>query len=208
MIVSQWRLLAVSALLGVMLGGCETTQSGGTLVQQGFAAGRVGDYQRMLTLCQEAASAQAADPQAFRCLAEAQARLGYRNEAESSYLTYLDRVPGDADARLALAKLLMDNGRYTQAQVQLEKVLTQNPSNVEVLTMLGDVFRLQNLCKPALEYYDRALSLSRNHGPALEGKGKAQQGGCRSATTTHEPPVRDGGSTLRGGGAALKPGEW
>lgn len=196
MISTPVRFFLISAIsLGIS--GCLTTakaltgvedspdagrQSG--TIQQALAAGQAGNFQQMLALCRIAASTPNADPAASRCVADAQAQLGNKAEAEAGYLAHLNRMPNDVDARLALAKMLMNNGRYQDAQSQLEKAVALNPSNPDGQFLLGESYRMQNQCKPAMERYNQALFIQSNHGPAMEGRSRAQMDNCKGTDSS------------------------
>lgn len=149
-------------------------------IQDGLAAGRAGNHARMLTLCQNAMNTPGVDPLAFKCVAEAQAHLGNRLEAEAGYLTYLDRVPDDGAARLSLARLLLANNRHQPARHQMEKALAKEPKLAEAEYLLGESYRLQQQCHPAMQHYNRAIALDGGYAPALEGRTRAQREICKN----------------------------
>ncbi len=58
--------------------------------------------------------------------------------AEAEYREAIDRRPGQWRARLGLAKVLLEQERYAEAQRELEVVYAVRPNDPEVLDLLGE----------------------------------------------------------------------
>ena len=175
-------------------------------LDQGVMALRAGDYGRAAAWCRQAANEPLAAPQAFACLGDAEAGLGERGGAEAAWLAYLDRVPGDAARRHALARFYMEDGRYPQAQVQLDRVSQMGQATAETFFLQGECFRLQGQCQPALGGYHQSLRIDPTFVAARDGMERARRDICpRPTVPAARPRVQE---RFTGGGAALRPGQW
>ncbi|MBT8419501.1 MAG: hypothetical protein KJO08_01425, partial [Gammaproteobacteria bacterium] len=108
---------------GVLAGCVALTACVTTNIQLAQEQERAGNYQAMLTYCKQAAQEPNPDSWAFLCQGDANMRLGDRQAAETAYLTFLDRMPNDVDARLKLIDIYMSDGRFAAAQQHVEEVL-------------------------------------------------------------------------------------
>ena len=187
-----------------LLAGCATN------LQRGQEAGRAGDYQAMLQHCQMAAKEKNPNPQAFRCIGDAQMRLGNRGKAETAYLTYLDNIPDDTDVRLQLVEMYMESGRYPAAQTHVEKVLQFDPSSYRAHYLLGEIHRTNKLCASAEDAYERALEINPGYFQAKAGLEKVDEicPPVKPPRTVVKPPVVKKEKVFKGGGKALKESEW
>ncbi|WP_374448747.1 tetratricopeptide repeat protein [Stella sp.] len=175
-------------------------------LEQGMTALRMGDYARAAAWCRQAAGEVAASPQAFACLGDAELGMGNRAGAEAAWLAYLDRVPNDVPRRHALARFYMQDGRYPQAQNQLDRVSQMGLGTAETFFLVAEIFRVQGQCQPALGSYQQSLRLDASYAPSHEGMQRAQREICpRMPAPAPRPRVQD---RMTGGGAVLRPGQW
>ena len=91
-------------------------------------------------------------------------------QAEVSYDAYLQRNPGDLEARSRLGDLYVREKNYTQAQEQYRIVLTSNPDYSLALLGLARLAAWQDQRDESLRLYDRVLKQDANNGEALTGK--------------------------------------
>ncbi len=175
-------------------------------LEQGSMALRAGDFGRAAAWCRQAANETLAAPQAFACLGDAEHGLGNRPAAEAAWLAYLDRVPGDAVRRQSLARFYMEDGRYPQAQAQLDRVSQLGQATAETFFLLGECFRLQAQCQPAVGNYQQSLRIDPSFIPARDGLERATREICpRQPAPAPRPRVQE---RFTGGGAVLRPGQW
>lgn len=194
--------IAISLIATFLLAGCATN------LQRGEEAGRIGDYRAMLQHCEMAAKEKNPDPTAFRCIGDAQMQLGNRSAAEAAYLTYLNSVPNDSGVRLGLAKIYMDSGRIQAAQTQVEQALQYDPTNYEAHYFLGEIHRTNKSCAPAQMAYDRALEINPDFYQAKAGLEKLDQICPKKPKPAPVQPAVKKEKVFKGGGKALKEGEW
>jgi len=200
-----------AALLTASLAACATDQEKVVLVPTASALEQckaallnAEPPQTTIPLCQRAASTPGIDPAAHLYLGQALLSGGLRPEAKAEYALYIS-LTGAPDAAVTLAKLQIEDGELTQAQVLVEHTLSHNPSYVEAHELLGEIGRLRHDCRLALAGYDGALRLSPGYGPAMEGKALLLRTvGCAAPAA----PVIKGGPTLQGGAKALRPDQW
>jgi serine/threonine protein kinase/Tfp pilus assembly protein PilF len=87
-------------------------------------------------------------------------------EAEAAYEAALKVNPGDAEAQLGRARLLLDQGRYDEAARSLDRYLEQGKPSAEVYRLRGLARAWLGEFPRAVEDYTRALALqadSRTH---------------------------------------------
>ncbi|NPA42984.1 MAG: tetratricopeptide repeat protein [Chlorobi bacterium] len=90
---------------------------------------------------------------------------GELREAVRWYARILEARPGDYDARLALARLYVQTGRYEEAERLFEQMLEEDPSDAEALKGLGDVYLYTDRYDSAIAYYRRAVEAAPDHIP-------------------------------------------
>lgn len=91
-------------------------------------------------------------------------------QAEQAYDAYLQRNPGDLEARSRLGGLFARGKDYTSAQEQYRIVLASNPNYPVALIGMARLAAWQDRREESLQLYDRALKLDPNNGDALTGK--------------------------------------
>lgn len=206
---------AALAAMAVSVVACETDGGAPPVVapvlsplETGLGALRLGDYGRAATLCRQASVEPNPAPPAFACLGDAERGMGNRAGAEAAWLAYLERVPNDVARRHALARFYMEDGRYPQAQNQLDRVSQMGLGTAETFFLVAEIFRVQGQCQPALGSYQQSLRLDANYAPSYEGMQRAQREICQrmpAPAPRPQPRVQD---RMTGGGAVLRPGQW
>jgi tetratricopeptide (TPR) repeat protein len=68
--------------------------------------------------------------------------------------------PKDADARVKLASLYLDQAMYPQAQTELEAALSSNANHIAALSLLGTIYEHNGQISKAVTYYKKAIDLS------------------------------------------------
>lgn len=102
--------------------------------------------------------------------AEAYAAAGNRPAARQTYLSYLQRKPGDLLARCQLARLEELNKNYGQAASQYRIVLSSNPDFIPALVGMARIDSWQGLLDRSLALYDHVLRFEPDNSEALTGK--------------------------------------
>lgn len=181
----NWMRAAAMAALAASVAACETDDKPPPVVapvvstlEGGQAAFRAGDYNRAATLCRQASAEPNPSPAAFACLADAERGLGNRPQAEIAMQAYVERVPADVPRRHQLARFYIEDGRFTQAQVQLDRVSQLGLATAETFFLVADIFRLQGQCDAALGNYRQALRIDPNYAPAHEMQDRARREIC------------------------------
>lgn len=158
--------------------------------------------------CRQSAQNAATDPLTYKCIGDARLDQGDREAAIEAYLAYLAKEPADYAVRLQLAELLIETGRYEQAQMHLEQLTDSHASNADVFFLLGEAHRLAGHCDPALRAYQDALRHSPGLYPAQQGLAQTKNETCgtRYQSENKEPVILH--NKPQGGGAALREDQW
>jgi tetratricopeptide (TPR) repeat protein len=125
-----------------------------------------GDFEGMRAICLAGAEGPEAPPWALGCLAQAELALGRPVEAERAYRRYLQAQPEDVGARLAVARIQIDDGRPEAARDSVKAALAVAPNNAEAHFLLGEAYRRAGACRGATTAYRRALALAPKHAQA------------------------------------------
>ncbi|BBK41606.1 hypothetical protein STVA_16260 [Allostella vacuolata] len=188
-----WAGLAVGAML---LAACEPEPPPALPVQvlstleQGQAALRLGDFENAARLCREASQMSNPSPWAFACLSDAERGLGRKPEAERALEGYVERVPSDVVRRHALARLYIDDGRFPQAQIQLDRVSQLGLATADTFFLVAEIFRLQGNCQAALGNYRQSLRIDPNYSPTHDGLARARREICPLRPVVRRPPPK------------------
>lgn len=135
---------------------------------------------------------------AFAQLAEEYRRSGQTDEAVRICRDGLTRHPGYLSARVTLGRALLDLGELAEARGEFEFVVAEAPENLAAVRGLAEIFHREGQASEALDYYRRALALSR-HDPEIEeivqqlsrqvGAATADPAGALSFEEAHEELV-------------------
>jgi tetratricopeptide (TPR) repeat protein len=90
-------------------------------------------------------------------LAALSASLGHKEEAIAHYKAALATGRSPLATHVALAKLQLELGQHDDAQVELDKVIDENPSTPDALYTLGKVWEARGDQVRAVQEYRRAL---------------------------------------------------
>jgi len=107
---------------------------------------------------------------AWKRTAEAYDAADRIQQAEAAYDAYLQRSPGDLDARTKLGSLFVREKNYARAQEQYRMVLSSNPNYPPALIGMARMAAWQGQHEEALRLYDRVLRLDPSNGEAEVGK--------------------------------------
>jgi len=94
-------------------------------------------------------------------------------EVEKAYHRWAHYVPVSPDRRLALAKTLFGMGRYTEAAIQLRRLLKQRQGTAGDYLLLAETCLKLNLYTEALEYLDKCLERKPKQKTAVREKANA-----------------------------------
>jgi tetratricopeptide (TPR) repeat protein len=106
---------------------CGYTDDDRLFFNLGMAYTERGDSRRALAALERAAGLNADNPDNFFGLGVANQLAGRQAEAEAALLDALRLDDGHADARLALIRLYLDQGRWEDARRQLERIKPGDP---------------------------------------------------------------------------------
>jgi len=119
---------------------------------------------------QKMAERSGAPATAWKRTAEAHDAAGHPQQAEAAYDAYLQRNPGDLDARAKLGNLFTREKAYAKAQEQYRMVLSANPNNSSALIGMARLSAWQGQYQESLRLYDRVLRLNPSSAEAEVGK--------------------------------------
>ena len=131
---------------------------------------RMGADARMHALLDRIGSLGPATPEQQAALAELERRIagrraralhatGRANEAAGIYRELLRTSPGDRDAQLALAEILVDRGELAEAQPLVESALRSQPDDPRVLASAGRLAQRAGRIGEAIAYEQRSLAV-------------------------------------------------
>jgi tetratricopeptide (TPR) repeat protein len=75
-------------------------------------------------------------------------------------LSAVNKDPKDADARVKLANLYVEQEMWSDAQSQLETALSANKNHIAALALMGTVYEHNGQISKAIDYYKKSISLS------------------------------------------------
>ncbi len=220
----RWQLLVpFVALLG--LTACETEQvvSTETIVvrepsgEEAFNRGRryfdEGDFRAAVEEFTIATRRNPNFAEAFYGLGRSHEKLGATSRAQDAYRDCLNIQPGHAKANYQLALIYFQAAQYTQAEGHFKRALATDAGSYRAHFYLGEIGRLQGQCQPAKRHYQQALAIKSDFYDAEEALRELERDNCRvakeKAPSVKRAPVKPKvEEEFRGGGRALKPGEW
>jgi tetratricopeptide (TPR) repeat protein len=109
------------------------------------------------------------EPVALNLLGTIRAKQGRINEAETLFVRSVVNDPRYSGARMNLAYLYLQKREPAKAVVQLKEIASAEPTNTEVMVMLGDVYLATNDLAEAEQQYLSALDGRLDNAGALLG---------------------------------------
>jgi tetratricopeptide (TPR) repeat protein len=110
------------------------------------------------------------------------AREGNYGGASKIFDEVLKADPNNPDARLGQAEVAAWEGYSETALAMLRALRSENPTNVEVLTLMGDIHRWKWKLTEAKQDYQAALDVDSNNYAALNGMEQAKVAGSTEIT--------------------------
>ena len=114
------------------------------------------------------------DPYALHTLALTDLKLGDTKEATQHLERALLAAPNELFVAATLAETKILEKDMKGAEEVLKRTAENSPRSAEAQTLLARFYASQNRLPEAEQYFQKALTLDRNHGPALLGLGKEQ----------------------------------
>jgi tetratricopeptide (TPR) repeat protein len=99
----------------------------------------------------------------WRHVAESYRRVGQTGEALNTYRNALKWAPDDVELRTAYVDMLLDDGRLTAADNQLDVLLKAHPDDVDLLERRAQVYAAQDYSYAAVNVWKRVLELQPDH---------------------------------------------
>ncbi len=163
-----WRLPLVMLLMAApLVAGCRWPGSDGPvsdslascrrLSQQGVAASERGDHDRAAKLLAQAVKTFPDDPEARRHYSEALWQQGAKPQAIAELETAVRLAGEDAELRVRLAQMYLEQGQDRRARQNAELALDLNPKLASAWATRGRVMRATDQLDRALADYHRAI---------------------------------------------------
>ena len=130
--------------------------------REGLTAHGQGDWEQAYASFKEVRPA-ADDVQELTSEADALAKAGRWEDAETLYVMALVIAPGYADLRCRYGQALMECGEVDSATGQFLLAIQGNPNYAEAHALLGVAYRRMNQEEKALDAFRAALNLDRHH---------------------------------------------
>lgn len=127
-------------------------------------------YKEAAGILRGLAEAPNAPPEAWKNLAKAYDAADMLPEAEAAYDAYLQRNPGDLEARTSLGNVYGRHQEYDAALEQFRIVLSSNPNFRAAMLGMAKILSWRNQFDDSLALYDRILRLAPDDGEAASGK--------------------------------------
>ncbi|MEZ4271404.1 MAG: tetratricopeptide repeat protein [Myxococcota bacterium] len=150
------------------------TSVGKVHVLMGRAYGALGDDMARLESFAHAAALRVEEPEVYRSLALAYDAEPTSRGAEALWAETLRLAPGDREAKLRLASLLVERGAFDEAGEYLAQ-LTRTQYRSEAHRLLGVIARARSLYKEALAHDEIVLKMSEPTFDLLMGMGESAQ---------------------------------
>ena len=115
------------------------------------------------------------EPVALNLMGTIRAKQGRLNEAETLFVRATVNDPRYSAARMNLAHLHLQKREPAKAVVQLNQILAVEPTNTEVMVMLGDAYLTNNALAEAEQQYLSALGDRLDNASALLGLAQIAQ---------------------------------
>lgn len=152
--------------------------------------------------------------EAFYGLGRSHEKLGAVERAQAAYRDCLNIQPGHAKANYHLAVLYFQAAQYTQAEAHLQRAIDTDAGNYYAYFYLGEIGRMQGQCQAPKQRYQKALAIKSDFYDAQDALRTTERENCRTVVKEKAPSVKripvkpKVEDEFRGGGRALKPGEW
>jgi len=137
-----------------------------SLVEAGTALLRAGHFAAAERLLYRAAQGSD-DAHAWQLVGAARHKLGKRAGAREAWAKALALDPALSDAACALATVLADEERWSDAEAVLRSVLKAHPAETQVHFNLAVLLERRGAGDEALEHYDAALAEAHHTGALL-----------------------------------------
>lgn len=119
----------------------------------------------------EQATRESSDPKAWELLGAARHALGKRSGAIEAFSRALEIDPAQSDAACALAMVLAEEQRWSEAEAELRKALRTVPAAVQVHFNLAVLLERRSAAEEAQDHYGRAIETAGYHEGALLNRG-------------------------------------
>ena len=157
------------------------------------------EYEKALAL-----SSRTTDRERMMIQASYAADLGHIGDADTLYLTYLNRYPDDWTMRSDYALLLRRHGRAQEAIAQYEEILRVAPDDAKTFIEMATAYKTLNDSQQALQAYSRGFQLdphwltagntSREYGFLLIQNGEDQKAKEIFSSMLEKPETRESGT--------------
>jgi Flp pilus assembly protein TadD len=135
-----------------------TPENGASYFSLGLGYEHAGDTNRAIVCYRVAKELLPANPQSANSLAILLYKAGNLAAAENEYTELVARFPEDVRWRVALAGIMSQSGRESEAMGQLSEAVYINPNSVEALNNLA--WELATSANPELRNGSRAVQLA------------------------------------------------
>lgn len=129
-------------------------------VARGDKAFERGDYEKSIAEYVNALAGGNADLTILVKIATAHQRVGSNKVAESTFRQVLAERPDDVDALEGLGLALVQERRYPEARINLDRALTIDANRWRALNALGIISDLDLALETARTYYQRGLEIA------------------------------------------------
>jgi tetratricopeptide (TPR) repeat protein len=127
-------------------------------------------YDEAAAVAAKMATLPGAPAEAWKRAAEAYEAGHHMRKARDAYIAYLQREPGDLQARASLARLYGLGKQYAKATEQFRIILSSNPNFPPALAGMARVLSWEGKFGQSLKLYDRVLSAEPDNAEAESGK--------------------------------------
>jgi tetratricopeptide (TPR) repeat protein len=140
-------------------------QRAGALATVGDIARAEGDYRQAVSAYRQSLDIEFEQPRVIEAMAWCLTRMGLMREAIGGYRAYLERVPGDLDARRALAQLLAESGDAAGAAESFQAAIASGGDDAATRQSLAATLEMAGQLDAAEQQAERVLG----ENPALPG---------------------------------------
>lgn len=119
-----------------------------------------GDYDKAIDLIEKGRFNLRSAHQAFLLEAKCEFFLLHPDRAEAIFRRLIKLYPRYAEAELYLARSLLAEGRFDEAQTEIEGAMRWNPDDPRLLALMGSLHEAKREYQKAFEYYARSCSFA------------------------------------------------